>query len=76
MLVEGSTAPTLTDREREVACLLARGMVRKQVATELGIALKTVEAHVQNIANKLPGDGVRMIRIARFVLTQPSTRAA
>ncbi|MDQ6615554.1 MAG: response regulator transcription factor [Actinomycetota bacterium] len=43
----------LTDREREVLNLVARGYTYKQVGNELYIAEKTVENHVRNILGKL-----------------------
>lgn len=36
---------SLTEREREVALLVAAGKLNKQVADELGIAIRTVEVH-------------------------------
>ncbi len=44
---------TLTQREREVLALIASGMSQKQVATALGISVKTVGAHMQNLLSKL-----------------------
>jgi DNA-binding NarL/FixJ family response regulator len=43
----------LSDREREVLNLVARGYTYKQVGKELYIAEKTVENHVRNILAKL-----------------------
>lgn len=43
----------LSEREREVLNLVARGYTYKQVGTELFIAEKTVENHVRNILGKL-----------------------
>jgi DNA-binding NarL/FixJ family response regulator len=43
----------LTPREREVVQLLAEGRSNKEVATMLGISVKTVEAHRANIMRKL-----------------------
>lgn len=43
----------LSDREREVLQLVARGHTYKQVGAELYIAEKTVENHVRNILGKL-----------------------
>lgn len=43
----------LTSREREVVQLLTEGKVNKQVATELDISVRTVEAHRANIMKKL-----------------------
>ena len=45
--------PELTDREREVLELIARGQTNAQIAEALTIALKTVRNHVSNIYNKL-----------------------
>jgi DNA-binding NarL/FixJ family response regulator len=43
----------LTAREREVLQLIARGYLYKEIALELGIAAKTVEAHVSAVLRKL-----------------------
>jgi DNA-binding NarL/FixJ family response regulator len=43
----------LSEREREVLQLVARGHTYKQVGAELFIAEKTVENHVRNILGKL-----------------------
>lgn len=43
----------LTYRQRQVACSLARGLPHKQVAAELGIAIKTVDQYVQTINRRL-----------------------
>lgn len=43
----------LTDRERQVLGLIAEGRSQKQVASALGISVKTVGAHVQNLLTKL-----------------------
>lgn len=57
----GSMAPAaidpeldqLTAREREVLRHLARGYLYKEIALELGISAKTVEAHVSAVLRKL-----------------------
>ena len=43
----------LSDREREVLQLVARGHTYRQIGAELYIAEKTVENHVRNILGKL-----------------------
>jgi DNA-binding NarL/FixJ family response regulator len=43
----------LTDREREVLRLIARGYMYKEVAHRLDISAKTVEAHVSAVLRKL-----------------------
>ncbi len=43
----------LTEREREVRDLIADGLSSKEIAERLGICIKTVDAHRQNIMRKL-----------------------
>ena len=43
----------LTDREREVLTLIARGLPNKLIARDLSISEKTVKAHVSSILGKL-----------------------
>jgi len=43
----------LTDREREVLRLLARGLSNREIGTELFITPKTASVHVSNILGKL-----------------------
>ncbi len=43
----------LTDREIEVLGLVARGLTNKEVASELGISIKTAGHHIQHIFEKL-----------------------
>ena len=45
--------PALTNREREVADLIAAGSTNRQLARALGISEKTAEVHVRNIMAKL-----------------------
>lgn len=43
----------LTAREREVLAMIARGMLNKQIADRMGIALTTVISHRRHITEKL-----------------------
>jgi DNA-binding NarL/FixJ family response regulator len=46
-------AANLTSREMEVLQLISEGQANKQVASELGISVKTVEKHRQRVMEKL-----------------------
>ena len=46
-------AAQLTAREAELLQLIAEGHVNKQIASELGISIKTVEKHRQHLMEKL-----------------------
>jgi two-component system, NarL family, response regulator DevR len=43
----------LTARETEVLRLIARGLPNKQIASQLGLGLRTVESHVSSVLGKL-----------------------
>jgi DNA-binding CsgD family transcriptional regulator/tetratricopeptide (TPR) repeat protein len=59
----------LTAREFEVARLVAAGLTNAQIADELGIASKTVSAHVEHILAKL-GMG-RRAEVAAWAVARP-----
>jgi pimeloyl-ACP methyl ester carboxylesterase/DNA-binding CsgD family transcriptional regulator len=48
-----SGGPRLTDREREVAELVAEGLTNQAIARRLSVAPRTAESHVENIRRKL-----------------------
>ncbi len=52
-LSKKSNIETLTDRERDVLTLLAKGMTNKDIAQTLFLSVRTVEAHLRNIYGKL-----------------------
>lgn len=48
----------LTPAQLRVADLLARGWAYKHIAHRLNCRTRTIESHVQHIANALPEDGL------------------
>jgi DNA-binding NarL/FixJ family response regulator len=59
---------TLTEREKEIAVLLAKSFSSKEVAVKLDISAKTVENHRTNLMRKL---GVHDVAgVIRFVVRQ------
>ncbi len=71
-ILKGDARPTqdlrsLTEREREVLILLARGLSTKEIAATLDIGARTVETHRSNLMRKL---GVHSVA----VLTQVAIR--
>ncbi|TMQ57530.1 MAG: response regulator transcription factor [Candidatus Eisenbacteria bacterium] len=63
----GSQLPAdpLTNREREILQLIAEGKTTKQIASVLGISVKTVETHRSHIMDKLQiRDTAGLIRYA------------
>jgi two-component system response regulator NreC len=55
-------------REMEVLRLVARGYANREIATELGISVKTVDAHKANGMSKM-GMSSR-IELVRFAILQ------
>lgn len=58
---------TLTPREREVLQLVVGGASNKQIGSELGVSLKTVEAHRARVMDKLQADSLS--ELVRMSLT-------
>jgi DNA-binding CsgD family transcriptional regulator len=56
----------LTDRERDVATLVARGMSNPEVAAQLYVSRKAVEFHLRNIYAKLGVNSRRQLRDRTF----------
>lgn len=48
-----SSSPPLTEREREVLALIARGQTNREIAEELYLSLDTVKTHVRKLFRKL-----------------------
>jgi NarL family two-component system response regulator LiaR len=53
---ESATGSDLTQRERELLALMARGLSNQEISTRLTIAMPTVKFHVTNILAKLHAD--------------------
>jgi DNA-binding NarL/FixJ family response regulator len=58
--------PTLTNRERQVALLLAEGKTNREIGDELKISIKTVDTHRGHLLRKL---GLRNnVALCRFAI--------
>lgn len=51
--MENSEKTLFTDREREIADLMARGLSEKEIAEHLNISPATVNNHTRNMRDKL-----------------------
>lgn len=49
----GSEPPLLTEREREILILVAKGNSNKRIAQQLDVSVRTVETHRLNLRKKL-----------------------
>lgn len=65
----------LTRREREVCDLVARGLLNKQIAYELGTSEKTIKVHRGRVMHKLEVDSVAAL-VRLLADAAPSQRAA
>ena len=57
MLWASEASATLTDRELEIARLVAHGATNRQVAAELGLSVRTVDNHLYRVYRKLGASG-------------------
>lgn len=63
-----ATLARLTSREREVLLYIAEGFSNKEIATQLGIGVRTVETHRERIMRKL--DIHSIAGLTRFAIVQ------
>ena len=76
VLMEGPKAPSeneepwakLTGREREVLHLIADGLSSKEIASEVGVSLKTIDSHRSNLMEKL--DIHKVSGLVRFAIRE------
>lgn len=64
----GGTLSTLTAREREVLIHIAEGLSNKEIASQLGVGVRTVETHRERIMKKLSIHSVA--GLTKFALAQ------
>jgi two-component system response regulator DctR len=64
---------SLTGREREVLDQILSGLTSKEIARELGVSPRTVEAHRKNLLHKLGIATVKAL-ILRFTSLEPGSR--
>lgn len=70
-VADSSVFSLLTAREREVLQLIAKGKTTKEIASILGVSVKTVETHRQHIVKKL---GLRSVaELTRYALREGLT---
>jgi two-component system nitrate/nitrite response regulator NarL len=50
---DGPNASSLTNREREVLTLISEGLGNKEIASRLGVGVRTVETHRERVMRKL-----------------------
>ena len=66
--VHGASTALLSEREREVLALIARGMASKDVAQELSIGVRTAETYRASISKKLGLSG--SVALTRFAIAK------
>lgn len=52
-IVEGAESSILTNREKEILCLVAQGLSNREIAEQLFVSRYTVESHIKHIYRKL-----------------------
>lgn len=69
-------AARLTAREREVALLVVRGLTNRQIAAQLGVTSKAIEAYRARVMRKM--NAAHLVDLVRMgpVIAQPTRRTA
>lgn len=60
----------LSPRQKQVAAYVARGYTDRAIARAIGISIKTVQMHVQEAADRLPGGSRRRHKLTVWWLGQ------
>ncbi len=55
----------LTEREKQIAMLSYKGKINKEIASEMGISVRTVETHKTHIYHKLGINNI--VELVRYV---------
>ncbi len=66
------TVADLTPRETEVLVLITQGLNTKEIARKLGVSVKTIEAHRQNVMDKL--EIRNLAELTKFALREGLTK--
>jgi FixJ family two-component response regulator len=61
----GAQLSLLSQREKQIAAMVAKGKLNRDIATELGIAVRTVKLHRMNMMRKLGANNV--IELAKLI---------
>jgi RNA polymerase sigma factor (sigma-70 family) len=64
---------SLTGREREVLDQILSGLTSKEIARELGVSPRTVEAHRKNLLQKMGMATIKLLML-RFTSLEPGSR--
>ncbi len=64
-----ASSPQLSERQMEIARLVADGLSYRDIGLELGISPFTVNRHIQNIGRLIPGRTSPRHRIGHWVRT-------
>lgn len=59
----------LTPRQQEIAGLVAKGLSSKAIARETGLTVQTVNDHIMDAANRIPGPGRARYKLMMFYLS-------
>jgi len=62
---------TLTARELEIAMLVHDGLLSKQIASRLGLSIKTIEVHRSNVSKKLGAKSAAQLLHLLSQMTRP-----